>query len=64
MLENKEIDDEVYNFEKERILLLFKKENYNNQQKKWFLESKMIEANKVNDKRLINLYKEIEEMIE
>jgi hypothetical protein len=64
MLENKEIDDEVYNFEKERILLLFKKENYNNQQKKWFLESKMIEANKVNDQRLINLYKEIEEMIE
>ena len=63
MLENKEIDDEVYNFEKERILLLFKKENYNNQQKKWFLESKMIEANKVNDQRLINLYKEIEEMI-
>ena len=64
MLENKEIDDEVYNFEKERILLLFKKENYNNQQKKWFLEYKMIEANKVNDQRLINLYKEIEEMIE
>ncbi len=64
MLENKEIDDEVYNFEKERILLLFKKENYNNQQKKWFLESKMIEANKVNDQRLINLYKEIEELIE
>jgi hypothetical protein len=64
MSEKEILDKKALELEKERILLLFEKEKYNNQQKKWFLESKMIGIEKSNDQELMNVYKELLEMIE
>lgn len=64
MSEKEILDNRALELEKERILLLFEKEKYNNQQKKWFLESKMMGIEKSNDQELMNVYKELYEMIE
>ena len=64
MSEKEILDKKALELEKERILLLFEKEKYNNQQKKWFLESKMIGVEKSNNQELMNTYKELLEMVE
>ena len=64
MSEKEILDKKALELEKERILLLFEKEKYNTQQKKWFLESKMIGVEKSNNQELMNTYKELLEMVE
>ena len=64
MSEKEILDKKALELEKERILLLFEKEKYNIQQKKWFLESKMIGVEKSNNQELMNTYKELLEMVE
>jgi len=63
MSEEEYLYNKALKLEKDHILLLFEKEKYNNQQKKWFLESKIIDAKKNNNQELINLYNEILKMI-
>jgi len=64
MSENELLNKQALELEKERILLLFEKEKYNKQQKKWFLESKMIDAKKSNDQEFMKVYEELLEIIE
>ncbi len=49
-LEKKLVDNEV-----ERIEILFEKNNYNNNQKRWFIESKMNDAKLLKDTNLIKV---------
>jgi mutator protein MutT len=49
MSENHRLDDKALELEIERIKILFEKSNYNLEEKKWFLEAKMISAQKDND---------------
>ena len=63
MLNQESLDNKAIELEKKRILLLFKKENYNLQQKKWFIESKINDCEKNNDHLLLNMYKEFEKEI-
>lgn len=58
------MSEEELELEKMRILLIFEKEKYTNEQKKWFLESKTIDAKKNNDVLLIKLYDELYKMID
>ena len=48
-LEKDRFDDEFINLEVERIKILFQKNNYNINQQKWFLESKIMTARENND---------------
>ena len=48
-LEKDQFDDEFINLEVERIKILFQKNNYNINQQKWFLESKIMTARENND---------------
>ena len=43
------LEEDLVNNEVKRIELLFEKNNYNNDQKKWFLESKLKYAKATND---------------
>ena len=49
MSENRHLDEKVVQLEIERIKLLFEKNNYNLEEKKWFLDAKMISAQKDKD---------------
>lgn len=49
MSENHRLDDKALELEIERIKILFEKSNYNLEEKKWFLDAKMISAQKDND---------------
>ena len=46
---NHHLDEKGLELEVERIKLLFEKSNYNLEEKKWFLDAKMISAQKDND---------------
>lgn len=54
-----DLRDEETLLEIERINILFKKNNYDKQQKKWFLESKIMNAKEHGDKKLLILYEEL-----
>ncbi len=43
-LEKDQLDNEFINLEVERIKLLFEKNKYDLEQKKWFIEAKMFDA--------------------
>lgn len=43
-LEKDQLDNEFINLEVERIKLLFEKNKYDKEQKKWFIEAKMLDA--------------------
>lgn len=49
MWENLLLDDETIDIEMDRIKLVFEKENYDDEQKKWYLESVIEQAKKSND---------------
>lgn len=49
MSESHRLDDKALELEIERIKILFEKSNYNLEEKKWFLDAKMISAQKDND---------------
>ena len=54
MLEQ-DLKDEETLLETERLKILFKKNNYDKQQKKWFLESKIMNAKECGNKNLLLL---------
>lgn len=49
MWENLLLDEETIDIEMDRIKLVFEKENYDDEQKKWYLESVIEQAKKSND---------------
>ena len=54
-------DKELINMEVERIKLLFIKNNYDDEQKKWFIEAKKKSAKENNDEKLLYVCKILEE---
>ncbi len=50
MSEDRQLDNKLIEMEIERTKILFEKSNYNLEEKKWFLEAKMINAQKNGDK--------------
>ena len=58
MLEQ-DLKDEETLLETERLKILFKKNNYDKQQKKWFLESKIMNAKECGNKNLLILYERL-----
>ncbi len=50
MLDQDLIDNEV-----ERLEILFEKNNYNDNQKKWFIQAKLKDAKELNDKLLLRV---------
>ena len=63
MLENQMLNDELIDIEVNHILLLFKKNNYTLKQKKWFLQSKLMDLKKRNDPVLLEVCKKVNEII-
>ncbi len=54
-------DKELINLEVERIKLLFIKNNYDEEQKKWFIEAKKKSAIENNDEKLLYVCNILEE---
>ncbi len=61
MLDNHQVNKEIIELELERIKLLFLKNNYDTEQKKWFIEAKRETALKNNDANLLEVCKLLEE---
>ena len=56
---NHQVDKHIIENEIERIRILFEKEKYNLEEKKWFIDAKMINALKSNDIYLIEVCKSL-----
>ena len=57
-------DEFIISNEIERINILFEKNNYDEEQKKWFIEAKIISAKKNNDILLLQACSKILESLE
>ena len=53
MLDQDQLDEALINNEIERLEIIFIKENYNDKQKLWFINSKLEKAKISNDRLLI-----------
>ena len=55
MLDQNQLDEGLINNEIERLEIIFIKENYNDKQKLWFINSKLEKAKISNDRLLIEV---------
>ena len=55
MLDQNQLDEALINNEIERLEIIFIKENYNDKQKLWFINSKLEKAKISNDRLLIEV---------
>lgn len=59
MLEQDLQNNFIISNEIERIKILFEKNNYTDEQKKWFIEAKIISAKNNNDDELLKIYNKL-----
>lgn len=64
MLDQDLQDDFIISNEIERINILFEKNKYDDEQKKWFIEAKIVAAKKSNNILLLQAYSKILESLE
>ena len=64
MLDQDLQDDFIISNEIERINILFEKNKYDDEQKKWFIEAKIVAAKKSNNILLLQDYSKILESLE
>ena len=64
MLDQDLQDDFIISNEIERINILFEKNKYDDKQKKWFIEAKIVAAKKSNNILLLQAYSKILESLE